>query len=306
MRMKNSNTILVLCLLLICFSCNQSNKPVDMPNTPTSGVLKVFCEEGFSVPMKNQGNTFLEIYTNSEININYTNEVQAVEGLFNDCCKVILLSRNLTDGELKKFAQKNLFPKQTCVAKSALALIVAASSTDSVLSLEKLKALLTGADTTYKIVFDNENSGAARYLKDSLLAGKPFGKNCFAAKSSQDLVNTVTAGNKLIGVIDYSWLSDKDETITKEILTKIKSLSVSKGEEKRGYYPDQSNIETRDYPLCRYMYIMRRSADFTLGTGFVAFVAGQKGQLMILKSGLVPAFRQERVIEVNTTPLGSQ
>ena len=109
----------------------------------------------------------------------------------------------------------------------------------------------------------------------------------------------------IIGVMDYSWLSDTDETITKEILAKIRTLSVSLQDGKKGFYPDQSNIQTRDYPFCRYTYIMRRSGDFTLGAGFVAFVAGQKGQLMMLKTGLVPAFRQEREVEVNTAPLGN-
>ncbi|HXB39871.1 MAG TPA: substrate-binding domain-containing protein [Bacteroidia bacterium] len=291
---------------LFFFACNQSDNPKDMPNTPTSGVLKVFCEEGFRVPMKNQAATFLEIYSNSQIDVSYVNEVQAIEGLFNDSCKVILLSRNLSEAEMKKFAAKNLFPKQVCVAKSALAFIVPAGTSDSVFSIEKLKSFLSGADTSYRIVFDNENSGATRYLKDSLLPGNSFGKNCFAAKNTEELIKMVAAGNKLIGVIDYAWISDKDETITKEILTKVKALAVSKQEGTVGYFPDQSNIETRDYPFCRYMYIMRRSADFTLGTGFIAFVAGQKGQLMLLKSGLVPAFRQERVIEANTRPLGGQ
>lgn len=291
---------------LFFFACNTSDNPKDMPDTPTSGVLKVFCEEGFTLPMKTQANTFLEIYSNSQVDVSYVNEVQAVEGLFNDSCKVILLSRNLSDAEMKKFAAKNLFPKQVCVAKSALAFIVPVSSSDSVFSIAKLKSFLSGADTSYKIVFDNENSGTTRYLKDSLLPGKNFGKNCFAAKNTDELIKTVAAGKKLIGVIDYAWISDGDETITKEILTKVRPLAVSKEEGGAGYFPDQSNIQTRDYPFCRYMYIMRRSADFTLGTGFMVFVAGQKGQLMMLKSGLVPAFRQERVIEANTNALGGQ
>ncbi len=300
------SSVCFLFIAAIFFACNRSSNPADMPNTPTSGVLKVFCEEGFTVPMKIQATTFGSIYTNTRVDINYVNEVQAVEGLFNDSCKVILLSRNLSEAEIKKFAAKNIFPKYVCVAKSALAFIVPVGATDSVFSIEKIKSFLTGADTSFKIVFDNENSGAARYLKDSLIPGKAFGKNCFAAKNTQDLIQMVAAGKKLIGVIDYAWLSDKEETVTQEILTKARTIAVSKEEGKIGYFPDQSNIETRDYPFCRHMYIMRRSADFTLGTGFMVFVAGQKGQLMMLKSGLIPAFRQERVIEVNTTPLGSQ
>jgi phosphate transport system substrate-binding protein len=35
-----------------------------------------------------------------------------------------------------------------------------------------------------------------------------------------------------------------------------------------------------------------------LGMGFVSFVAGEKGQLMILKSGLVPASMPVRVVQI--------
>ena len=305
--MRSRKALLMLAVSgLLLFSCNQSERPEDMPNTPTAGVLQVFCEEGFTLPMKNQANTFMEIYASSKIEVAYVNERDAIQGLFNDCCKVILISRNLSEGELKKFAAANLFPKQTCVAKSALAFVVASNSPDTSFSVQQLTDILSGTDTSYTIAFDNENSGVTRFMKDSLLQGKNFGKNCFAVKSTPELIDKVAAGKKTIGVIDHAWIGDKDETVTKEIMTKVRPLAVAKEKGKAAYYPDQSNIETRDYPFCRYMYIMRRSDDFTLGTGFIAFVAGQKGQLMLLKAGLVPAFRQERVIEVNTAPLGSQ
>ncbi len=302
-----SHKIFPSIFFFLIFSCSQpsENKKDEMPDTPTSGKLKVLCEEGFSLPMKQQVYTFQELYANAKVEVNYVNEKQAIEGLYNDCCKVILISRNLSENEIKKFKAANIYPKQTCIAKNAIAFVVSLSAKDSVFSMQKIKTLLNGADTMYNIVFDNENSGAAKFLKNSVLQGKPFGKNCFSVKNTQELIKEVAVKN-VIGVMDYSWLSDKDETITKEILAKIRPLAISIEEKKEGFYPDQSNIETRNYPFCRYVHIIRRSADFTLGTGFIAFVAGQKGQLMILKEGLVPAFRQERVIEVNTTPLGNQ
>ena len=52
--------------------------------------------------------------------------------------------------------------------------------------------------------------------------------------------------------------------------------------------PDQSNIATKDYPICRTICIIRRSAEFSLGKGIETFIAGEKGQLMFLKQGLPP------------------
>jgi len=292
---------------LLFFSCSQSTstKKEEISETPTSGNIKVLCEEGFSLPLKREVYTFQEFYKNAKVEVIFVSEKQAVEALYNDCCKVILISRTLSADEQKKFKAINVFPHQTCIAKNAVAFVVALSSGDSIISVQKIKALLSGTDTSYNLVFDNENSGVTKFLKDSVLQGKPFGKNCFAVKNTEELIKLVSERKHIIGVMDYSWLSDTDETNTKEILTKIRPMAVSLQEEKTGFYPDQSNIETKDYPFCRYVYIMRRSGDFTLGAGLIAFVAGQKGQLMMLKTGLVPAFRQEREVEINTAPLGN-
>lgn len=304
--MKIKQGLLALLAGTLLFSCNQSENPADMPNTPTSGVLKVFCEQGFTLPMQNQAYTFMQIYGNSKVQVDYLNENEVVQGLFHDSCKAIVLPRKLSEAELKKFEKVNLFPKQVCIAKSALAFIVAQNSPDTSFTLSAVLDILSGKDTSRNIVFDNANSAATRFVKDSLLQGKPFGKNCYAASSTTEMLEKVATGKQVIGVIDYAWIGDKDQTQTKDILKQVRPLALARRAGMNAYYPDQSNIETRDYPLCRYVYMARRSDDFTLATGFIAFVAGPKGQLMLLKGGFVPAFRQERVIEANTTPLTAQ
>jgi phosphate transport system substrate-binding protein len=290
-------------LLITCSSCNTSTKKEDLPNTPTSGVLKVFCEEGMFLHLKNQAYTFEHIYYNASVQVAYVNEKQAVEGLYNDSCKVIVISRILSKDELAKFQANNIYPTQICIAKSALAFVVPINATDSVISTDHLKRIISGEDTSYNMVFDNENSGTTRFLKDSLLQGKAFGKNCFALKNTTALIDHVSRNRNTIGVLDYAWLSDSDDSTSKAFLGRVKILAVSKPGNNLAYMPDQSNIQTNDYPLCRWVYATRRSAAFTLGTGFSLFVAGQKGQIMFIKQGLVPFVQPGRDVEINTEPL---
>jgi len=302
----NKFTSYVLCFafyVLLFTACNTSIKTSDVPNTPTSGELKVFCEEGMLLHIKNQAYTFEQIYYNAKINVQYVNEKQAIEGLYNDSCKVIVISRVLSANELKQFKAKNIYPTQICVAKSALAFVVPVNSTDSVISTEKIKKIISREDTAYTVVFDNDNSSATRFLKDSLLQGKPFGKNCFALKNTTELINHISKNKNAIGVLDYAWLSDLDDSTTKAFLTTVKTLGVSTNGSKIAYMPDQSNIQTNEYPLCRHVYAIRRSAEFSLGTGFSLFVAGQKGQIMFLKQGLIPFVQPNRAVEINTEPL---
>jgi len=50
------------------------------------------------------------------------------------------------------------------------------------------------------------------------------------------------------------------------------------------------------YPLQRNIYVISREARTGLGSGFASFVAGQKGQLIFYKSGLLPAKMQVRIV----------
>jgi phosphate transport system substrate-binding protein len=52
----------------------------------------------------------------------------------------------------------------------------------------------------------------------------------------------------------------------------------------------------QNYPLRRDIYIISREARTGLGSGFASFVAGQKGQLIFQKSGLMPANVQARIV----------
>jgi len=295
--------LLLSTFYLLLTSCNTSTKTSEIPNTPTTGELKVFCEEGMFLHIRNQAYTFEQIYYNAKINVCYVNEKQAIEGLYNDSCKLIVISRNLSADEVKNFKSKNIYPTQICIAKSALAFIIPLNSIDSVITTEKIKKIATGEDTTYNMAFDNDNSGTARFLKDTMLQGKSFGKNCFALKNTKDLIAYISKSKNAIGALDYAWLSDTDDSTTKVFLKTIKVLAVSTNGSKTAYMPDQSNIQTNEYPLCRHVYAIRRSSEFSLGTGFQLFVAGQKGQIMFIKQGLVPFVQPGRDVEVNTQPL---
>lgn len=293
---------------LLLVSCGMQDD-ITKKDTPTSGSVNLFFDEGLTLHIKNQIFTFQNTYKNANIVLFPSDERTCIEALYNDSSKVIAISRQLTENELQQFQAKNVYPQTSTVAGDAIAFIVSKDFADSTISLQELTELLRGNDSTYlknqrtSIVFDNANSGNTRHLKDSLLNTQAFGKNCSALNNTPELINAISCNSLAIGVCDYAWLSDKDDNTTKEFLKKVKILAVSKTTKDRAYMPDQSNIATKDYPLCRTICIIRRSAEFSLGKGIETFIAGEKGQLMFLKQGLPPNRQEERLIEVDMTPL---
>ncbi len=299
--------LLCICAVIFC-SCGMQDD-ITKKDSPTSGKVSLFFDEGLTLHMNNQIYTFKATYKYADISLVSSNEKECIEALYNDSSKVIAISRFLTEKEMDQFKAKNIIPQTSVVAGDAIAFIVSKDFADSTISLQELKSLLVGNDSSYikgqrvKMVFDNQNSGSTRFLKDSLIPGQSFGKNCTASKNTPDLIKAIGSDPRAIGICDFAWLSDKDDTTTKEFLKTVKILAVSKQNNEISYMPDQSNIATKAYPLCRSICIIRRSAEFSLGKGIETFIAGPIGQLMFLKQGLPPNRQEERLIEVDMTPV---
>jgi phosphate transport system substrate-binding protein len=303
-------TKIISCIFLsaLFISCGLTDD-ITKKDSPTTGKVNFYFDEGLTLHIQNQMSTFKTTYTYADINLVSTDEKTCIEALFNDSAKVIGISRMLSEDEIKKFKQKNISVNTSLVAQDAIAIIVNTNFSDSTISIQQLKQLLRGNDSNYvkgkhiHVVFDNQNSGSIRQLKDSILKKNNFGKNCSAVKNTPELITSISQNSLSIGICDFAWLSDKDDITTKAFLKTVKILAVSKKDFEKAYMPDQSNIATHDYPLLRNICIIRRSSEFTLGKGIETFIAGPVGQMMFLKQGLPPNRQEERLIEIDMSPL---
>ncbi|MCW3083184.1 MAG: hypothetical protein JWP12_550 [Bacteroidetes bacterium] len=293
------------------FSCGgpNANEPTD---TPTSGEVRVVVDESFQQLFDTQIYTFQSLYDKAKVDAKYLPENEALQRLINDSCKVVVMCRDLTPAERKQFEQANLFPISTKIAEDAIAIVVNPENPDSTLTVEKVKAILLGIDTLWsqvdkngrpekiQIVFDNAGSANARYMQDTLLQGKKFSSGASAVKSNPEVIDYVSKNKNAIGILSVNWISDRDDSTTTNFLKKIKVLAISKDTATEAVKPYQAYIKTKDYPFTRDVYMINRQTRAGLGMGFVSFVAGEKGQLMILKAGLIPAIAPVRLVHINT------
>lgn len=302
------NIFLFITIAAFISSCGLKDD-ITKKDSPTTGKLVMYYDEGLTLHIDNQINTFRSIYEHADIRLVPSNEKTCIESLFNDSCKAIAISRLLTEKELEKFRAKNIRPETSVVAKTAIAFIVHKDFADSTLAINEILDLLKGNDSSLiagkhiKIIFDNENSGSTRHLKDSLLPNINFGKNCSAVNNTNELVKAISNDPNAIGVCDYAWLSDRDDNTVKEFMKSIKIMAISREKNKTAYMPDQSNLATLAYPFTKTVCVIRRSSEFSLGKGVETFIAGPIGQLMFLKQGLAPNRQEERVVEIDMTPL---
>lgn len=306
---KNILAFNLILLLVGIAGCSNPNEPTD---TATSGEVNIVVDESFQKLFDTQIYTFESIYENAKVHVKYLPENEALQRLINDSCKVVVMCRDLTTDERKKFEASNLFPISTKIAEDAIVLLVNPENTDTILTVEKLKSILLGNDSLWSqlndkstlgkinVVFDNSGSANARYMQDTLLQGKKFATNVFAVKSNPEIIDYVANNKNALGLLSVNWISDMDDSTTTNILKKIKVVAIGKDDASTPVKPYQAYIKTKDYPFTRSVYMINRQTRAGLGMGFVSFVAGDKGQLMILKAGLIPAIAPVRLLEINT------
>ncbi|WP_299825750.1 substrate-binding domain-containing protein [uncultured Pontibacter sp.] len=300
-----------LALVATLFSCG-GNDPKKELDTPTTGSIKISVDESFQPIIETQISTFEGIYKYASISASYKSEGQVVQDLLNDSTRVAVLSRELTEEEKAVFEKRKLVPRYTRVAIDAVALIVNRNNKDTLLTVNELRNIFSGKTKTWKeldeesklgditIVFDNNNSSTARYVRDSLIAGNPLPPNTFASNSHKALIDYVNQNENAIGVIGVNWISDFDDSAVVGFMNQIKVVGISRDPAPfttdSYFQPYQAYIAQAEYPLRRYLYIISTEGRTGLGTGFASYVAGDKGQRIILKSGLVPATMPVRVV----------
>lgn len=296
-------------IVFVFYSCNHNPAGKDYTDTPTSGEVTVCVDESYKLILDTQAYTFQALYPNAKVHLAYKPENEALADLINDSAKVAVINRELNAQENEAFKKANIFPKTTKIAEDAIAIIINLENTDSNMTVTRLKQILLGNDTLWNkekkekinVVFDNPNSANYRYMQH-LIANTPFGKNCFAVKSNPEVIDYVSKHPGAMGIISVNWISDRDDTLSQSFLKKIRIVGLTVNdtidEETKFRKPWQAYIANKEYPLCRDVYMINRQTRAGLGTGFVSFVAGEKGQRMMKMAGLIPATMQVRLIQV--------
>jgi len=305
-------SLIFLIILLLATGC-RFFKGDPYKNSTISGTTTIAVDETFRPVMEAEIELFKGIYGYSEIKVRYLPQDEAFEKLLNDSVQLIVASRKLTPSEVSLINQRKLFPKQLKVATDAIALIVHPSCKDSLISIRQIREILTGKITNWsqlnpispaipiRVLFDNEKSGIVRYMADSVCGSDFSTANVSAMQYNRDVIEYTAAHPGVLGFIGTSWIGNKNDSLHLSFHKKIKVLSVSSSDiptVENSYKPYQAYLLDNMYPFTRSVYLINCEPRSGLSTGFASFVASDKGQRIILKSGIVPAVAPARVVNV--------
>lgn len=287
-KLKQLQFLAIFGLATIWFvSCKQSNEGTDK-ETILKGTTTILVDETLKPIIEDQIAVFQSNYK-AKITLQAKSENEVIRSFLQDTSRIVVLSRVLNADENKFFDQLNIKPKVTKIGSDAIAFIRNKSNNDTLIALQDVISFVKGKDSSALkgLVFDNSNSSTVRYMNElSGLKAMPT-KNIYSFKTNEEVVKFIAENDGMIGVIGLNWLYQPTAAI-KSNLNNINILSV-KGVGKTGYFaPTQNNLAEGNYPLARDLYIVNCQGYSGLGMGFASFVAGDIGQRIILKSGLLP------------------
>ena len=298
--MKPIILLFYLCFIAVTGSGCQ-NKRITRTDTPTSGVAVMVSDDCFGNITQEEVDVFEALNREASVLPIYTDEAQALKLLLTDSVRLAILARDLTDAEKESIHAKNreLVPRSQRIAIDGIALIVSRENPLTRVSIPALRKVMTGQSTSWRgldpsmpdrpltVVFDNPNSSTARFIRDSICAGEAMQGSLFARKNSLAVIDEVSR-----------------HPLQLSFNQAVKVLAVSRFQPAtadNSYLPVPAYLYLRNYPLTRDVYAVLTDLRGTLPAGFTHFVAGDRGQRIILKSGLVPATRPIRTVEIKET-----
>jgi len=280
-------------------------KPAAYNDTIAEGNAKFGADESFEPIINDENYIFKALDPKAQPEIIYKPENLVVNMLLQDSIRVAILSRTLDSTEIKILKTKNLSPDVASFAVDAVAVIVNKASNDTTITVSAIKKMLNGqAKSAMNIVFDDPNSSLVRYLKTFSGVSDFKLSNIFALKSNKEVIKYVSTHPDAIGFVGFNWLDDPGKDYA-DAVNNIKIVSIKDEDNKKYpteyYRPSQETLSLGQYPLKRDLYIINCTGRQGLGSGFEQFLTSDRGQRIVLSSGLLPSTMPGREIEIKHT-----
>lgn len=283
---KFTYLLVAIGIVLVSAACNDT--PSKDKQSILTGSVTILVDETFEPIIEDQAAVFESSYKASSIKVVARPERTVVRNLLDDSAKIAIMARTLTKEEESFFIENmKIYPVYTKFAVDGLALIASKEYADSTVNVEDIIKKIRGEESSLTtLVFDNARSSTVRYLQAFAEVDTLPAQGIYAMKSNADVIRYVEQHPQSVGLIGINWIYQPDKNM-KDLVNRVKVLRV--GDSESGYYkPTQTSLALDRYPFSRDLYLINCQGGTGLGMGFASFLAGQRGQRIILKSGLLP------------------
>jgi len=308
-----------LLLVLICTLFAACGKKKASKSEADYNTIKIACDETFSPIMGQEMRAFHAKYPEAIIDSVFLPETTAMNQLLKDSIRMIIATRPLSEKEKSQIRDAyKLIAQCQPFAYDAVALIVNKNNSDTLISVDEIRKIVTGKISQWsqiqhaktkgniEVVFDNENSSTVRYIRDSICGGAELKGNLKTGHTNQEVIKYVSQTRNAIGIIGVDWIRNLKDSSKLSFDQRVHVMSVSNSavtESDNCFQPVQYYIATGDYPLIRKLYVITTDPrDDARSLNFYYYLTDTEGQLIITKSSQLLPIVPVQVKQVNVNP----
>jgi phosphate transport system substrate-binding protein len=271
--------------------------------SPTTGVLHFACAETAVPVVQKEAAEFMRLYTKANITFDSTTTREALVKISNKETPLVLISRNLNQGEKDAFAAARMAVDTFALAKDGIAVIVHPDNAVGALNVEQLRDIYTGKISRWDAVGGrggkivpvcmSRNSGTTESFFREVGLDSTVAPGTHLLETSRQMVEWVAAHRDAVGFVGMNWLGDG-----------VKAVAVAPGATKQYVNLNQASVYRGEYPLVTTFYALSTSGAYGLASGFIAFLTSAPGQKIFLNAGLVPVTMPVRLIQIGQPAQG--
>lgn len=283
-------------VLLVSCKKNETVVNKEAKETYDKGTTEMYVESSIYPIIDDINQVFKGYYADANVELKMLSQNEILNAVYKDSNRLAVLPKDFSAKELSVF-QGKVVPKITPIAKDAVLFVTQKTATDTLINYQDVVSIFKGTKKSDKVfVFHDANSALVTKLKTD--AGvKDISNNVFYVKTVEEIVSYINKNKNAVGVVGINWMVQPNESI-KEGIKQLRSMYVYNDSLKKYYAPSQSSIADNTYPLVRTINIIDVQGKTGLGTGFASFAASDKGQRIVLKSGLMPITLPKREINI--------
>lgn len=287
-------SVFMVCALVSCKK--ETNENTMVKESYNKGTAEMYVESSVYPIVEDLNEVFKSYYDNADIQLKMLSQNEILSAIYKDTSRLAVMPKDFSSKELEAFKGK-VVPKITPIAKDAVLFITQKQATDTLINYKDVVGVFKGTISSDKIfVFHDANSAiVSQIMQDAEV--KEVSSKVYYASSIEEIVSYITKNKNAIGVVGINWMVQPDKKI-QEGIKELRSMWVYNDSLKQYFAPSQSTIADNTYPLVRTINIVDVQGKTGLGTGFASFAASDKGQRIVLKSGLMPITMPKREINI--------
>lgn len=312
-KMNKIGFLLIIPLIIMAVSCKSTVSKMGTDERPTRGHIRIGVDVAYKLMAQAEIDVFESIYSNAQIDPVFASEDSILKLFMKDSVRIMITNRQLTDNEVAYLRQDLIVARTTKIAYDAIAFVVNASNPNMLIRYNTLRDIFLGKISSWKeinpetslnqikIVFDDQGSSSVRtIMKKFDIDDLP--DYCYVVGSHPLVIDYVESHPEAMGIIGVNWISDADDSITHSFLSRVKVVGLTPeyySESSEFYQPHPAYIADESYPFVREVYAVSRETFAGLGSGFITFMAGDSGQRILLKMGMLPATVPIRLVQIS-------